>query len=60
MSTEAQNLLSGFDALPFDDQQFIVAETLRRSASWDLPPLSDDDLARIADDLFVHLDEDEA
>jgi hypothetical protein len=60
MSTNSESLLTSFDALPFAEQRGVAAEILRRAARWDNPPLTDDELVRAADELFVELDQREA
>ena len=60
MSTDSQHLLNSFDALPPQEQREVVSELLRKAALWDSPPLTDDDLARLADEAFLELDRREA
>jgi len=60
MSTDSQHLLSSFDALPPMEQREVVAELLRKAAQWDNPPLTDDELAQAADEVFLELDRREA
>jgi hypothetical protein len=60
MSTDSQHFLSSFDALPPGEQREVVAALLHKASQWDNPPLSDDDLARLADDTFLELDRREA
>jgi hypothetical protein len=60
MSTTSQQFISGFDTLPLLEQRDVAAEILRKAANWECPPLSDDDLARLADDVFLELDRREA
>ena len=60
MSTDSQDLLSSFDSLPVVEQREVMAELLRKAAQWDNPPLTDEDLTRLADDVFVELDRREA
>lgn len=60
MSTTSQQFISGFDALPLVEQREVAAEILRKAANWDSPPLSEDDLARLADEVFLELDRREA
>jgi hypothetical protein len=59
MSTDSQNILTAFSSLPESEQRLVAAEILRRAKQWDIEPLSDDDLARAADDLFLELDREE-
>jgi hypothetical protein len=60
MSTDSQNVINGFDALPIVEQREVMAELLRKAAQWDTPPLSDDELVRLADEVFLELDRREA
>ena len=60
MSTDSQNIINSFDALPTPEQRIVVAEILRRVAQWDTPPLSDEELVQSADHVFSELDEREA
>ena len=55
MSTASQQFISGFNALPLPEQREIAAEILRKAATWEHPPLSDDDLIRLADETFLEL-----
>jgi hypothetical protein len=59
MSTDSQNILSTFSLLPESEQRLVAAEILRRTVQWENEPLTDDDLARVADDLFLELDREE-
>jgi hypothetical protein len=60
MSSDSQNLLSTFDTLPPGEQREVMAALLQKAANWDNPPLTDEDLARLADDVFLELDRREA
>lgn len=60
MSTDSQNVIASFEALPAVQQREVIAELLRKVADWDSPPLTDDDLARLADETFLELDHREA
>jgi hypothetical protein len=60
MNANAQQLLDRFDQLPRDDQREVAREILRRTASFDVPPLSDEELVGQAHELFLKLDEAEA
>ena len=60
MSTDSQQLLSSFDALPLVEQREVVAELLRKAADWETPPLADDELVRLADEVFIEMDRREA
>jgi hypothetical protein len=59
MTTQVQNFLSNFKALPLEDQRELAAEILRRSVKLETVPLSDDHLTVLADELFLKLDREE-
>jgi hypothetical protein len=59
MTTEAQNLLHSFDLLQDADKCEVAAEILRRSEILNAPPLSDNQLVSIADELFLEMDKEE-
>lgn len=42
------------------EQREVIAELLRKVGEWNLPPLSDDDLVQLADEVFSELDRREA
>lgn len=56
MSTDSQNVIASFNALPHGEQREVIAELLRKTAVWDTPALTDDELVRLADERFVALD----
>jgi hypothetical protein len=60
MTTLAQEILNGFDSLPNTEQLEIALEILRRLVNFDFPPLSDEDLALNAEELFLALEQQEA
>lgn len=60
MSTEIESILQSFERLSMPDKREVASEIIRRSLSLDLPPLSDDELVGIANELFVSLDQNEA
>ena len=60
MSSDSQQVISSFEALPFVEQREVMAELLRKVAHWDSPPLTDDELVRLADEAFLELDRREA
>lgn len=59
MSSDSQNILTVFSSLPESEQRLVAAEILRRTSHWNIEALTDDDLARAADDLFLELDREE-
>lgn len=60
MTTEAQNLLQSFDTLQEIDKMEVAAEIIRRSLTFDMPPLSDEQLCAAADDIFLEMDKEES
>jgi hypothetical protein len=60
MTTEAQNLIQSFDSLQEPDKIEVAAEIIRRSVALDMPPLSDEQLTTIADELFLEMDKEES
>ena len=60
MSTDSRQLIAKFDALPVVEQREVMAALLRKTIQWDTPPLSDDELVRLADEVFLELDRREA
>lgn len=56
MTTGANDVLKSFERLSPGEQQEVASEILRRVIDLETPPLSDDQLAQLADDLFVELD----
>ena len=59
MSTDVQNILHTFDALPDADKRSLASAILRRSATLDQQPLTDEQLTEAADELFQELDRQE-
>ena len=60
MSTATQSILESFNQLPELEKHELAAQIIRWTANLDIPPLTDEDLAVIADELFVELDRAEA
>jgi hypothetical protein len=60
MSADSIRIIDSFVALPVGEQREVIAELLRKTAHWDNPPISDDELARLADEQFLELDRREA
>ena len=56
MATIVEELLHSFELLPEAEKRELAAEILRRSLRFESPPLSDEDLVRNAEDLFLELD----
>ena len=55
-----RDLLQSFDSLSEADKKEVASEILRRSASFDLLPLSDEELIVNAEQLFLELDRQES
>ncbi len=60
MSTDSQQVIANFEALPLVEQREVMAELLRKTVRWDTPPLTDDELVRLADEVFLEMDRREA
>ena len=60
MSTSVQHILKTFDLLSDKEKKEVASEIIRRSASFDLPPLSDEELVLSAEELFLELDRQES
>jgi len=60
MSTDSQHVIAIFESLPPIEQREVMAELLRKAAQWDSPPLSDEELVRLADEVFLEMDRREA
>ncbi len=56
MTIQAQEILHSFDLLPDGDKREVAVEILRRELATDIPPLSDNDLVGIAEEIFLQLD----
>ena len=56
MSTSAREIIESFDRLPESEKQEVASEILRRALSLNIPPLSDDELALNAEEIFLELD----
>jgi hypothetical protein len=60
MSESAQEILESFDQLDESEKQEVASEILRRTLSFDISPLSDDELLLSAEEIFLELDRREA
>lgn len=60
MTALVEKLLNTFDRLTDSERLYLVLEILKRTADLNFPPLSDEDLVRNAEGLFLELDEQEA
>ena len=59
MTGNVKSLIKSFDTLTVPEQREAAAVILRRTAAWDSPPLSDDELVLAAEELFLQLDAEE-
>ncbi len=57
MSLAARKILDSIEQLPDEEKRGVVAEIIRRSAKFDFPPLTDEELTLNAEGLFLELDE---
>jgi len=60
MTVVVQNLLDTFDSLTYTERLDLLSEILRRIAYLEIMPLSDEDLALNAEDVFLTLDREES
>lgn len=60
MTTSARQILEFFDLLPAKEKTVVASEIIRRTAGFDLPELSDEDLVLCAEDVFLELDRQES
>ncbi len=56
MAGGVDEVLESFESLPNEAKREVASEILRRVAKFDNPPLTDEELTAIADDLFAELD----
>lgn len=59
MSSQTDQLLDAFDALPMEEKRVFTAKFFRRAIPFDSGPLDDLESARAADALFAVLDTEE-
>ncbi len=57
MTTSVQHFLETFETLPEPEKHELASEILRWSAQAAHPDLTDDELVRAAEDVFVSLDQ---
>ena len=60
MSASVKHILKSFDLLSEEEKKQVASEIIRRSLSFDLPPLSDKELVLSAEELFLELDRQES
>ena len=56
MTAEVRRILDQFNRLSPEDQQEVARAILKQTRDLDSPPLTDDDLTRLADERFSKLD----
>ncbi len=60
MSSKVKSFLESFDALTTVEQQVAAAAILERTALWDSPPLTDEELVMAAEAAFLQYEVEEA
>jgi hypothetical protein len=60
MTPVVQDFLTIFDRLTDSERLDLASEIFKRTAYLDFPPLSDDDLVLISEEIFLQLDEEES
>ncbi|MEW6674675.1 MAG: hypothetical protein AB1348_01420 [Nitrospirota bacterium] len=60
MATSVKDILHSFELLPEGEKKELASEIIRRTAKFDLPPLTDEELISCADELFLELDQRES
>jgi len=60
MGTTAQLVLESFDRLSSKEKREVVDEILRRTHDLDWPPIDEESIDRIADEVFLEYDHREA
>jgi len=56
MTASVEEILASFDHLPEDERRELAYQIIRRTVALDLPPLTDEDLIRHADAIFLEMD----
>ena len=56
MTTTVENILNSFELLSEYEKIELASEIMRRTAKFGFPPLTDDDLVYLADEVFFELD----
>jgi hypothetical protein len=60
MSTAVQNILDSVERLSEPEKREVIFENMRHTVSLDVPPLTDEELVRIAEESFLELDQRES
>ncbi len=60
MTTNTQEIITSFDALPEAAKLEVAAAILRRTREFNFPPLTDDELVTNAESLFLEYDQRES
>ena len=56
MNTGVKDILYSFELLSENEKMELASEIIRRTAKFDLPPLTNDELIYCAEGLFLELD----
>lgn len=56
MMTPVQNILNSFELLSESEKREIALEIIKRTVSFDLQPLTDEEFALSAEEIFLELD----
>ena len=60
MKNSVAELLDSFESLSDNAKREAASEIMKRSAKFDLPPLDDESLVEIAENVFLALDKEES
>ena len=55
MPTSVKDIIQTFELLSEDEKKELASEIMRRTAKFDLPPLTNEELIGCADELFLEL-----
>lgn len=56
MTTAVKDMLHSFELLSDEDKRELFSEIIKKTAQFDFPPLSDNDLILCAENTFLELD----
>jgi hypothetical protein len=60
MFTAVKDILYSFELLSEEEKKELASEIIKRTAKFDLPPLTDEELISCAESLFLELDQRES
>ena len=60
MNKSVETLLESFDRLPDEAKREAASEIIRRSVKLNIPPLEDEALVEVAENVFLELDKHES